>query len=151
MADDPLAVATAYLEALGGDEPDAVAALVSDGFVNEHQNTLGSGCVGRDVYRERLAGFFAGFPGRSYAIDKIAVGSTDPTSGVTDVVARYRFRTGVVVGSGSEARTASLDIPGVMWIEVANGEVVRRVDTWDAMTYFEQSGDTPPGFTRQPT
>lgn len=148
MSDDALAVATAYLVALGGDDPDAVADLVADDFVNEHQNTLGSGCVGRETYRQRLTGFFAGFPGRTYDIVKIAVGEPDAATGVTDVVARYRFRTDVVVGSGDAARTESIDIPGVMWIEVAGGQVVRRIDTWDAMTYYEQSGDTPSGFIR---
>ncbi len=148
--DAALRVATAYLDALGGTDPDAVAELVSERFVNEHQNSLGSGCVGREEYRARLPGFFATFPGRTYDIVKTTVGSPD-AHGVIDVVARYRFHTDVVLGDGDDARTESIDIPGVMWIEVLGGEVVRRVDTWDAFTYFLQSGDTPPGFVRTAT
>ena len=49
----PLDVAHAYLDALGGDDPDAVAAHVVDDFRNEHQSEIGSGCVGRDAYLAR--------------------------------------------------------------------------------------------------
>ncbi|MEL6890491.1 MAG: nuclear transport factor 2 family protein [Actinomycetota bacterium] len=140
-------VAVAYLDALGGSDPNAVADLVAVDFVNEHQNALGSGCEGREEYRRRLPGFFAGFPGRRYEIVKLTAGTTGD-DGVTDVVARYRFRTDVVVGHGDDRRTEHIDLPGVMWIEVRAGEVIRRVDTWDALSYFHQSGDTPTGFTR---
>ncbi len=63
-----LDVALSYLEALGGDDPEAVAAHVSDDFRNEHQSELGSGCVGRDAYRGRLPGFMASFPNRHYTV-----------------------------------------------------------------------------------
>ena len=43
----PLDVALAYLDALGHDDPDAVAAHVADDFHNEHQSVIGSGCTGR--------------------------------------------------------------------------------------------------------
>lgn len=123
-----LSTALAYLEALGGDDPDAVTALVSDDFVNEHQNELGSGCVGRDAYRGRLPGFMGAFPNRRYTVvDTVA------DDDVTAV--RYRF--------GADVSGHRIDIPGVMWIEVTSGLVTRRIDTWDSLTFYKQTNQTP--------
>lgn len=124
-----LAVALSYLDALGGDDPEAVAAHVSHDFRNEHQSELGTGCVGRDAYRGRLPGFMGAFPNRHYTvIDHIA---DDQMAAV-----RYRF--------GADVAGYRIDIPGVMWFEVCDGLVTRRIDTWDSLTFFRQTNQTPP-------
>jgi hypothetical protein len=128
----PLGVALSYLEALGGEDPDAVAAHVSDDFRNEHQSELGAGCVGREAYLGRLPGFMASFPNRSYTVVSTVAGD--------DVVAvMYRFR--------ADVAGYRIDIPGVMWFEIRDGHVNRRVDTWDSLTFFRQTHQTPPDRT----
>lgn len=135
----PLEIAVSYLTALGADDPDAVAAHVSDDFRNEHQSELGSGCTGRTAYRERLPGFMATFPNRQYTVLE-----TVPVSADTDVpndagehlvAVRYRF--------GADASGHRIDIPGVMWFGVRDQLITRRIDTWDSLTYFRQTEQTP--------
>jgi predicted ester cyclase len=124
-----LEVALSYLEALGFDDADAVAAHVSDDFRNEHQSELGAGCVGRETYRGRLPGFMAAFPNRHYTVvDTVDNGQT--------AAVRYRF--------GADVSGYRIDIPGVMWFEVRDQLVTRRIDTWDSLTYFRQTYQTPP-------
>lgn len=146
-----LDVARSYLRALGNDDPDAVAAHVAEDFVNEHQSELGRGCTGRDAYRERLPDFMASFPHRTYTIVELigasvtasAADTSDDTDiddtdiGDTDVVAaRYRF--------GADVEGHRVDIPGVMWFGIRDGFITRRVDTWDSLTFFRQTGQQPP-------
>ena len=134
-------VARAYLHALGNDDPDAVAIHVADGFVNEHQSEIGSGCTGKVAYRERLPGFMANFPNRSYTIIELTSGpTTNDADDETDIVAaRYRF--------GADVDGHRIDIPGVMWFGVRDGLITRRIDTWDSLTFFRQTGQTPPSST----
>ena len=75
-----------YLDTFATADPDAVAALVTDDFVNEHLSELGSGCAGRDEYRRRLPGFLSTFAGARYVVEAIG------PLGDADVVARYRFQ-----------------------------------------------------------
>ena len=156
-----LHVAREYVAALGGDDPEAVATLVSSDFVNEHHAELGSGCVGRDEYARRLPGFFRTFAERHYEVTETTVGvhvappsrtgngvgagdgaiaGADVQTAVDDgpaseVVVRYRFRA-LVDGT-------RIDIPGVMWISVHDGLVTRRLDCWDSLTFHRQTGTTP--------
>ncbi len=133
---DAASVAAAYLTALGGDDPTAVAALVSADFRNEHHASLGSGCAGREEYSRRLPGFFSMFANRRYDIVETTVGSKpDDTSGTTEVVVNYRFH--------ADVDGTHIDIPGIMWISVADGSVTRRLDCWDAMVFHHQTGTTP--------
>ncbi|MGB3733344.1 MAG: nuclear transport factor 2 family protein [Ilumatobacter sp.] len=135
------AVAAAYLTALGGDDPAAVAALVSEDFRNEHHAALGSGCVGREEYARRLPGFFATFANRHYEVIETTVGATlDDTSRTDDVVVNYRFQADVDTSGDTVTR---IDIPGVMWISVHDGAVVRRLDCWDSLVFHRQTGTTP--------
>lgn len=143
-------VARSYLAALGGDDPDEVACHVTEAFVNEHQSELGSGCTGRETYRQRLSGFMASFPNRSYTVvDAVAGGGgiegveaaagggdADNAEPVHRVAVLYRF--------GADVDGHRIDIPGVMWFEVSNGLIMRRIDTWDSLTFFRQTGQQPP-------
>lgn len=140
---DARAVALAYLHALGGTDPSAVSSLVAADFRNEHHAALGSGCVGRDEYARRLPNFFAAFPNRKYDIVEMSVGSlVDAAShdantaggslhDAAEVVVNYRF--------GADAGDIRIDIPGVMWISVRDGEVTRRLDCWDSSIYHDQT------------
>lgn len=131
-------VAISYLDALGNDDPSVVAAHVDEEFVNEHQSEIGSGCVGRGAYRERLPGFMAAFPNRSYTVVEVVAGPAGDETGDVDAVAvRYRF--------GADVDGHRIDIPGVMWFGIRGGLITRRIDTWDSLTYFRQTHRAPPG------
>lgn len=126
-----------YLEALGNDDPSAVAAHVADDFVNEHQSEIGSGCVGRAAYSNRLPGFMASFPNRVYTIVELLAGPADARSGDDEAVAvRYRF--------AADVDGHRIDIPGVMWFGISSELISRRIDTWDSLTFFRQVEQPPP-------
>jgi len=122
-------IVTAYLASFATGDPDAVAACVTDDFVNEHLSALGSGCEGRGEYRRRLPGFLSTFASASYTIVTLAEIAT-PDAG--DVVVRYRFE--------ATYEGTPIDIPGVMWFDVSNGLVARRTDLWDSLTFLRQTG-----------
>lgn len=130
MECDALAAARAYLEALGGEEPDAVAALVAADFVNEHLGALGTGCAGRDEYRRRLPDFFATLPERSYELVDAVTQRRE--AGGDDVVVRYRLT--------ATADGHPIDLDGMMWIAVRDGRITRRIDCWDGLTFLRQTG-----------
>lgn len=132
-----LGVARSYLRALGEDDPDAVAAHVAHSFVNEHQSEIGSGCSGRAAYRERLPGFMATFPNRSYTVIELVAGTALDGDDTEVVAARYRF--------GADVDGHRIDIPGVMWFGIRDGLITRRIDTWDSLTFFRQTEQSPPG------
>ncbi len=137
----PLEVALSYLDALGRDDPDAVAALVTDDFHNEHQSAIGSGCTGRDAYRARLPGFMASLPDREYVVietigSTVAASDGSPDDGEQIVAVRYRLR--------ADVDGTRIDIPGVMWFGVRDGLIARRIDTWDSLTFLRQTGQEPP-------
>ena len=120
-------VARTYLEAFASGDPDAIAALVTENFVNEHLSELGSGCVGRDEYRQRLDGFLATFAGATYTIETI--GGLDRPG---EVIARYRFI--------ARYEGTPIDIAGMMWFAVRDGLIARRTDLWDSLSFLRQTG-----------
>lgn len=126
---NPVDVATSFLRALSGNDPNAISDLVSDGFRNEHQSALGSDCVGRDEYRRRLPHFLEAFQDRRYDIEDLVAQRRDA---VTDVVVRYRFH--------AQYGTSTIEMPGVMWLTVRGSLVTRRVDTFDSLTFLQQTG-----------
>ena len=123
-------VARSYLASFTSGDPDAVAAHVSAGFVNDHASALGSGCVGRDEYRSRLPGFLASFPGLRYEVQSV---TADEASGT--VAVEYRMT------ATSDGRP--IDIRGVMVMTVDAGLITRRTDYWDALTFLRQIDQTP--------
>lgn len=121
-------VVTSYLRAFSGNDPDAIAAHVADGFRTEHHSALGSDCAGRDEYRRRLPHFLGAFTDRSYSIDDVV---SQRREAVTDVVVRYQFE--------AEYEAHRIKIPGTMWFSVRDGAITRRVDTWDSLTFLQQT------------
>ncbi len=129
---NPVEVATSYLRALSGNDACVIASLVAESFHNEHYSALGSDCVGRDEYRRRLPHFLDAFADRSYEIDDLVAQRRDA---VTDVVVKYRFR--------ARYQESPIEIPGVMWLTVRGQMITRRVDTFDSLTFLQQTGQTP--------
>lgn len=118
-------VARAYLDAFATGDPDAVAALVTDDFVNEHTAALGGGCVGKDEYRRRLPGFLASMPGLRYDVEEV-IAEGDRAA------AAYTLRTTV--------NERPIAVRGVMRFEVRDGKVARRTDYWDSLVFQRQAG-----------
>jgi len=131
---DPKEVALGYLQALGGDDPDAVVAFVAETVRNEHYSALGSTSVGRDEYRRRLPDFMAAFAHRRYAVDAVV---EERRGDETDVVVRYRLT--------ADTADGPIDIPGVMWLRVHDARVAHRIDCWDSLTFLRQTGAAPSG------
>lgn len=118
-----------YLAAFERGDADEIASFVADAFVNEHLAELGSGCVGRDEYRRRLPGFLADFAGVRYTVVD-AVTDTRPAG--SSVVARYRLQ--------ATHDGVDVDVPGMMWCSVVDGEITHRTDLWDSLTFLRQTG-----------
>jgi steroid delta-isomerase-like uncharacterized protein len=122
---DAAAVVLSYLSAFATGDPDAVAAHVSDDFVNDHTSALGSGCVGREEYRRRLPGFLGAFGDLRYEPEQV-IGEG------TTVAVPYRM---TATSDGHP-----VDVRGVMVFDVADGRITRRTDYWDSLTFLRQTG-----------
>jgi predicted ester cyclase len=119
------AVCVGYLEAFSTGSADAVAAFVTDDFVNEHTAALGGGCVGIDEYRQRLPGFLASMPGLTYDIE-------DVVSEGDKVCAAYTLRTTV--------NDRPIAVRGVMRFIVRDTRIAHRIDYWDSLVFQRQAG-----------
>ncbi len=122
---DARTTAEQYLAALSSADVDAVVALVTDGFVNEHTSELGSSLTGRAAYAERLPGFLSQFAALQYeVVESIVEGNR--------VAVRYRMT--------ANCAGHPIDITGVMLFEIDDGLVARRTDVWDSLTFLRQTG-----------
>jgi steroid delta-isomerase-like uncharacterized protein len=121
----PTEVALEYLAAFSTGDPSAVAAHVTDDFVNEHTAALGSGCAGIDEYRRRLPGFLASMPGLRYEVEEtIAEGDR--------VAAAYTLHATV--------NDRPVAVRGVMRFVVRDGRIAQRTDYWDSLVFQRQAG-----------
>lgn len=123
-AGTPEIVARSYFASFETGDPDAIAAHVRNDFVNEHTASLGSGCVGRANYRERLPGFLADMVGLRYDIEHLVVAGHE-------VMACYRMR------ARWQGETP-IDIRGAQYLEIRDGLVVHRIDYWDSAAFLLQ-------------
>ena len=121
----PSTVCAAYLNAFGTGDPNAVTAMVTDDFVNEHTAALGSGCTGKDEYVRRVPGFLASMPGLRYEIEDIAADGER-------VYAAYTLHTHV--------NDRDVAIRGVMRFIVRGELIAKRIDYWDSMVFKQQAG-----------
>lgn len=131
----PVEVVRGYLEAINARDPDAVAALVTDDFVNEHVAERGDSLRGRQAYRRRLDGFLRSFPVLHYEIE-------DVVSEGAKVVVAYRMRG--TRASGDEGGAGQpIDVRGVFRFVVVKGRIAHRVDYRDSATVERQLGLRP--------
>ena len=121
----PADVCTAYLNAFATGDPNAVTAMVTDDFVNEHTAALGSGCTGKDEYVRRVPGFLASMPGLRYEIEDVAADGER-------VYAAYTLHTHV--------NERDVAVRGVMRFIVRGELVAKRIDYWDSMVFKQQAG-----------
>ena len=119
------AVAASYLASFATGDPEAVAAHVSDDFVNQHTSALGSPSRGKATYRERLAEFLATFSGLTYETVDLVVESGR-------AAAAYVMR--------AEVDGTPIEIQGVMRLTIRDGLIERRVDYFDSLTFLHQTG-----------
>ena len=127
--------ARAYLAAFATGDPQSIAAFVADRFENEHLSELGSGCIGRAEYLSRLPEFLETFAECNYTVEDLIEGDGRPAADAT-VVVRYRF--------AATFEGIRIDIPGVMWFVIRDGQIVRRTDLWDSLTFLRQTGQPIP-------
>jgi len=121
----PADVCAAYLNAFGIGDPNAVTAMVTDDFVNEHTAALGSGCTGKDEYVRRVPGFLASMPGLRYEVEDIAADGER-------VYAAYTLHTHV--------NDRDVAVRGVMRFIVRGELIAKRIDYWDSMVFKQQAG-----------
>lgn len=120
----PAELASAYLLSFSTGDPDLIAAHVCDEFVNEHTAALGSGCVGRETYRDRLVGFLADMVDLRYDIEHLLVDGGE-------VAAFYTM-------TANWQGTAPIRVRGVQRLRVADGCITHRVDYWDSAVFLTQ-------------
>jgi steroid delta-isomerase-like uncharacterized protein len=121
----PTEVCRAYLSAFGTGNPDAVTALVTDDFVNEHVAALGSGCVGKEEYVRRVPNFLASMPGLRYDVEDVVADGER-------VFAAYTLHTHV--------NERDVAVRGVMRFQVRGELIAQRTDYWDSLSFKKQAG-----------
>ena len=114
-----------YLDSFTSRDPAAIAAHVTEDFVNEHTAALGSGCVGRDEYAARVPGFLASMPALRYEVE--------------DVIAEGR-RVAAAYTLHAVVDERPVAVRGMMRFEVRDGLIARRVDYWDSLVFQCQAG-----------
>ncbi len=118
-------VVRSYLASFAGRDPDAIAAHVSEDFVNEHTAALGEGCVGRSEYRARLRGFLADMHDLRYEIEELVIDGDRCVAAYT-MTARWRGE-------------RPISVRGVQRLVVSDGTIVARTDYWDAAGFLVQA------------
>lgn len=121
----PAQVCTTYLEAFATADPEAVTAMVTDDFVNEHTAALGSGCTSKDAYCRRVPGFLASMPGLRYEIEDLAADGNN-------VYAAYTLH--------AHVNDRDVAVRGVMHFRVRGELIAQRTDYWDSLMFQRQAG-----------
>ena len=124
IADTPAKIARAYLESFAGGDPKQIVAHVAENFVNEHTSALGSGCVGRSAYLDRLPGFLGDMVELCYEIEDLVVDGS--------AVAAFYTMTAKWQGE------APISIRGVQRLVIADGLISHRTDYWDSQVFLQQ-------------
>jgi len=122
--DTTASVARSYMESFATADPDRIASHVSVGFVNEHTSALGSGCEGRDAYRQRLPGFLADMASLVYDIEHLLVDG-DRAAVFYTMRARWQGET-------------PIEVRGAQHLHVVDGLITHRVDYWDSKVFLDQ-------------
>jgi ketosteroid isomerase-like protein len=117
--------ARAYIDALNGGDPDAIAGHVTEDFVNEHTSAVGHSLQGRAAYRERLPQFLGEMEGLHYDIEDVIVDGD---------------RCALAYRMSATWCGHPFSIRGVFRITVREGLVAHRVDYWDSLDFLRQTG-----------
>ncbi len=112
-----------YLSSFESADPDAVASHVAEDFENDQVSVLATTCRGREIYRQRLAGFLGSFKNLRYTIEEM-IEEDD--------------RVAVAYVMNAEDNNHPIEIRGVMIIFVNDGQITRRSDYWDGLSYQQQ-------------
>ena len=126
---DAADVVRSYLASFAAGDPEAIAAHVTDDFVNDHASALGNRTDGAAAYRRRLPEFLGSMPGLRYEVTQVVVDG--------DAVAVAYTLTAVPDGH-------AVTIRGVMLCRVAGDRIAARTDYWDSLSYLRQVGQAPP-------
>lgn len=117
-------IALRYMASFETGDAGAIAANVTEDFVNTQTGALGKGCVTRATYRERLTAFLIGFMDLRYTpVDIIEQNDR--------VAITYKM---TAINNG-----CPIEIPGVMVLTIRDGLVASRQDYWDGVTFLEQT------------
>lgn len=112
-----------YLAAFGRGDVEAIVAMVTDDFVNDHTAALGASFTGRDEYRRRLPKFLADFDGLGYEVTSIVA---DDDHAAVEYVMHARFDGHPIA------------IRGAMHFDIRDGLIARRADYWDSERFRQQ-------------
>ena len=121
---EPAEVVRSYLASFTGRDPDAIAAHVSAGFVNDHASALGARSEGAAEYRRRLPGFLARMEGLRYDVTRVVADGSA-------VAAAYTLR--------ATADGRPVEVRGVMLFDVVDGLITSRTDYWDSLGFLRQT------------
>ena len=124
IAGTPALIARAYLKSFAGRDPKQIAANVAENFVNEHTSALGSGCVCRSAYLDRLPGFLADMGELRYEIEDLVVDGSAVAAFYT-MTARWQGE-------------APISIRGVQRLVISDGLISHRTDYWDSQVFLQQ-------------
>lgn len=121
----PAELCTGYLRSFETGDAAQVVAFVSDDFVNEHTAALGSGCIGKAEYAQRVPGFLASMPGLRYEIEDVLADGDR-------VCAAYTLHTHI--------NDRIVAVRGIMRFRVRDGLIAHRTDYWDSLVFQRQAG-----------
>ena len=119
-----------YIAALNAHDPDAIAACVTEDFVNEHASSMGQGAAGRAAYRERLPTFLADFEDLHY----------EPEAVIADGEQAAVPYTMTATWLGGSPMRHPIRLRGVFRFAVRDGLIARRTDYWDSADFLGQTG-----------
>jgi ketosteroid isomerase-like protein len=138
-----------FIAALNSHDPDAIAACVSDDFLNEHVSVRGTTRRGREAYRAALPGFLGSFTNLSYEVEDLVA---DGDEAAVFYTMRCRFLGGPAgggtagggaAGGGSPAGGIPVTMRGSFYFRVAGGLVAHRRDYFDGEDFARQVSSTP--------
>ena len=118
-------IALSYLKSFTTGDSNEIASYVAEDFQNNQISLLGTGCTGRDKYRERLAGFLSAFRQIQYTAEEVIVDANK-------VALAYRMT--------FEDNDRPIEVRGVMLMTIEEGMITVRTDYWDGLSYLRQTG-----------
>lgn len=123
-ADEAESIVRRYLASFQTRDPETIASFVAEDFVNEHTAGLGTGCRGREIYRQRLTGFLYEMVDLTYDIEHLV-------SYENEVAAFYVMR-------ATWRGTTPFSLPGAQLLVLHDGLITHRTDYWDSAVFLSR-------------